>query len=60
MTNYSLTKRLILTTGSQAMLSLFGDESDGFGNDSVFWYDCMSELVANNNGWVLTDTGGVI
>ena len=44
----------------QAMVSLIGDLSDGFVNNGVVWYDFMSEQVANINGYVLIDTGGVI
>ena len=42
------------------MALLLGDVSDGFVNDRVIWYDLMSELVDNINGYMLIDTGGVI
>ena len=31
-----------------------------FGDDGVVWYDFISELVANINGYMLIDTGDVI
>ena len=42
------------------MASLLGDLSYGFGDDGVVWYEFISELVANINGYVLIETGDVI
>ena len=47
-------------TRFRAMASLLGDLSYAFGDDGVVWYDFISELVANMNGYVLIETGDVI
>ena len=47
-------------TRFRAMASLLGDLSYAFGDDGVVWYDFISELVANMNGYVLIDTGDLI
>ena len=44
----------------QSMVSLLGDVYDGFGDYGVVWYEFMSELVVNIDGYVLIDTYGVI
>ena len=49
-----------LITIFQAMTSLLGNLSYGFGDDGVVWYVFFSELVANINGCVLIETGDVI
>ena len=49
-----------LITRFKATYFILGDVSDGFGDDGVFWYDFMSELVSKINGYVLVDTGGLI
>ena len=49
-----------LITRNQAMASLLGDLSYGFGDDGVVWYDFISELVANINWYQLIGTGDVI
>ena len=49
-----------LITRFQAMSSLLGDLSYGFGDDGVVWYDFISELVTNINWYVLIETGDVI
>ena len=43
-----------------AMASILSDVSGESGDFGVFLYDFMSELVANINGYVLVDIGGVI
>ena len=42
------------------MESLLGELYGGFGDDGLVWYGFMSELVANNNVYVLIDTYGLI
>ena len=49
-----------LITRLQAMTSLLGDLSYGFGHDGIVWYDFIYDLVADINGCVLIDTGDVI
>ena len=48
------------TTRLQAMTSLLGGVYYGFGDDGVFLYNFISELVANVVGYVLIGTGGMI
>ena len=42
------------------MTLILGNISDGFVDDGVVWYEFMSKLVANINGYVLIDTCGMI
>ena len=44
----------------QAMASLMGDVFGGFVDDSVVWYEFISEIVSNMNLYVSIDTGCVI
>ena len=44
----------------QAMASLMGDVFGGFVDDSVVWYEFISEIVSNMNLFVSIDTGCVI
>ena len=39
---------------------LLGNESYGFGNQGLVWYDLMSELVSNINEYGLIGTDVVI
>ena len=48
-----------LTTRFKRMALLLGDAYDILGDDYVFWYDCVSGLVAKIIEQVFIDTGGV-